>query len=149
MWIQIEKNSELPVYRQIMEQITKKIQKKELMPDDQLPTERELSISTGISRGTIKRAYDELSAAGIIQRLQGSGTFVANIENTARLSRKDLALELIDEMLDENDQDEIIEYFKSCETSSLQVAQEELSDYNFNWEQLKIMRIKFLSEYGM
>ncbi|MBK6382536.1 MAG: DNA helicase RecQ [Chitinophagaceae bacterium] len=55
----------------------------------------------------------------------------------------------IDEMLDEDDQDEIIEYFKSCETSSLQVAQEELADYNFNWEQLKIMRIKFLSEYGM
>ena len=55
----------------------------------------------------------------------------------------------IDEMLDENDQDEIIEYFKSCETSSLQVAQEELSEYNFNWEQLKIMRIKFLSEFGM
>ncbi|MGQ0737985.1 MAG: DNA helicase RecQ [Bacteroidota bacterium] len=55
----------------------------------------------------------------------------------------------IDEMLDEDDQDEIIEYFKGCETSSLQVAQEELADYNFNWEQLKIMRIKFLSEYGM
>jgi ATP-dependent DNA helicase RecQ len=55
----------------------------------------------------------------------------------------------IDEMLDEEDQDEIIEYFKSCETSSLQVAQEELSEYSFNWEQLKIMRIKFLSEYGM
>lgn len=55
----------------------------------------------------------------------------------------------IDEMLDEDDQDEIIEYFKSCKTSSLQVAQEELAEYNFNWEQLKIMRIKFLSEYGM
>lgn len=54
----------------------------------------------------------------------------------------------IDEMLDEDDQDEIMEYFKGCETSSLQVAQEELSDYNFNWEQLKIMRIKFLSVYG-
>jgi ATP-dependent DNA helicase RecQ len=55
----------------------------------------------------------------------------------------------IDEMLDEDDQDEIMEYFKGCETSSLQVAQEELADYNFNWEQLKIMRIKFLTEYGM
>ncbi len=55
----------------------------------------------------------------------------------------------IDEMLDEDDQDEIIEYFKTCESSSLQAAQEELSEYNFNWEQLKIMRIKFLSEYGM
>jgi len=55
----------------------------------------------------------------------------------------------IDEMLDDYDQDEIIDYFKSCETSSLQVAQEELSEHNFSWEQLKIMRIKFLSEYGM
>src|SRR6476620_1427906 len=55
----------------------------------------------------------------------------------------------IDEMLDEDEQEEIIEYFKGCETSSLQVAQEELSEHNFNWEQLKIMRIKFLSEFGM
>jgi ATP-dependent DNA helicase RecQ len=55
----------------------------------------------------------------------------------------------IDEMLDETEQDDIIDYFKGCETSSLQVAQEELSEYKFNWEQLKIMRIKFLSEYGM
>src|SRR6185312_14386436 len=55
----------------------------------------------------------------------------------------------IDEMLDEYEQEEIIEYFKGCETSSLQVAQEELSEHNFNWEQLKIMRIKFLSQFGM
>jgi ATP-dependent DNA helicase RecQ len=55
----------------------------------------------------------------------------------------------IDEMLDEGDQDEIIDYFKGCQTSSLQVAQEELAEHNFNWEQLKLMRIKFLSEYGM
>lgn len=55
----------------------------------------------------------------------------------------------IDEMLDEGDQDEIIDYFKTCESSSLQAAQEELSEHNFTWEQLKIMRIKFLSEYGM
>jgi len=55
----------------------------------------------------------------------------------------------IAEMLDENEQEEIIEYFKGCETSSLQVALEELSEHNFTWEQLKIMRIKFLAQYGM
>ncbi|HEY4336801.1 MAG TPA: DNA helicase RecQ [Puia sp.] len=55
----------------------------------------------------------------------------------------------VDEMLDEYEQGEIIDYFKSCETSSLQVAQQELSEGNFTWEQLKLMRIKFLSEYGM
>ncbi|MES1214122.1 MAG: DNA helicase RecQ [Bacteroidota bacterium] len=55
----------------------------------------------------------------------------------------------IDEMVDEDDQEEILEYFKGCETSSLQVAQEELSEHSFTWEQLKIMRIKFLAQYGM
>ncbi|MEI9935489.1 MAG: DNA helicase RecQ [Ferruginibacter sp.] len=54
----------------------------------------------------------------------------------------------ITEMVDQYEQEEIIDYFKSCQTSSLQVAQEELTDGNFSWEQLKIMRIKFLSVYG-
>lgn len=55
----------------------------------------------------------------------------------------------VDEMLDEYEQEEIMEYFKTCETSSLQVAQQEMSESNFTWEQLKIMRIKFLNKYGM
>jgi ATP-dependent DNA helicase RecQ len=54
----------------------------------------------------------------------------------------------IDEMLDEYEQQDILEYFKGCETSSLQIAQEEMAEANFTWEQLKIMRIKFLSVYG-
>jgi ATP-dependent DNA helicase RecQ len=58
---------------------------------------------------------------------------------------KDLRL---DALLDEYEQEEIMDYFKGCETSSLQIAQEELADGNYNWEQLKIMRIKFLSVYG-
>ena len=55
----------------------------------------------------------------------------------------------IDQMVDEDDQQEILDYFKSCETSSLDVAREELSDLQLEWEQLKIMRIKFLCEFGI
>ena len=55
----------------------------------------------------------------------------------------------IDQMVDEDDQEEIIEYFKSCETSSLDVAREELADLDLEWDQLKIMRIKFLCEFGI
>jgi len=54
----------------------------------------------------------------------------------------------IEDMIGKDEQDEIMDYFKTCETSSLQVAQQELSDGGYDWEQLKIMRIKFLSEYG-
>jgi ATP-dependent DNA helicase RecQ len=54
----------------------------------------------------------------------------------------------IDEELDDDAQDEIIDYFKGCETSSLKAAQDELSEGDYSTEQLKLMRIKFLSEFG-
>lgn len=54
----------------------------------------------------------------------------------------------LDEELDDYAQDEIMEYFKGCETSSLALAREELIDSDYTIEQLKLMRIKFLVEYG-
>ena len=54
----------------------------------------------------------------------------------------------IEELVEEYEREEIIDYFKGCQTSSLDIAREELSDGNYSLEQLKIMRIKFLSEYG-
>ncbi|WP_343667369.1 DNA helicase RecQ [Chitinophaga sp.] len=54
----------------------------------------------------------------------------------------------IDEELDDYAQDEIMDYFKGCETSSLALAREELIDSDYTLEQLKLMRIKFLVVYG-
>ncbi len=54
----------------------------------------------------------------------------------------------IEDLMEEYEQEEIIDYFKGCETSSLEIAKEELSDGNYTLEQLKIVRIKFLCEYG-
>jgi ATP-dependent DNA helicase RecQ len=76
----------------------------------------------------------------------------ALLENMETIAASGTKLHLdyvIDEMLDEDEQDEILDYFKGCETSSLQLAQQELADSNYSWEQLKLMRIKFLNTYGM
>ncbi|HZW66532.1 MAG TPA: helix-turn-helix domain-containing protein, partial [Hanamia sp.] len=54
----------------------------------------------------------------------------------------------IEDLMEEYEEEEIIDYFKGCQTSSLEVAKEELADGNYSWEQLKIVRIKFLCEYG-
>jgi ATP-dependent DNA helicase RecQ len=54
----------------------------------------------------------------------------------------------LDEELDDYAQDEIMEYFKGCETSSLALAREELIENDYTLEQLKLMRIKFLVVYG-
>ena len=51
----------------------------------------------------------------------------------------------IDEMLDEDQQDEIFEYFQESETDCIQTAQEEF-DGEYEEEELRFMRIKFLSD---
>lgn len=47
-------------------------------PGDQLPTERKMAETTGSSRVTVRRAYEQLEFLGILHRDQGRGTFVAS-----------------------------------------------------------------------
>jgi len=96
------------------------------------------NIDKKIPLSTIARNKD-LRLDGLLEEME---TIVASG------TRLNLDYAINDMNLDDNDKDEIIDYFKNCQDSSLQVAQEELSDSGYNWEQLKIMRIKFLSEYG-
>ena len=51
----------------------------------------------------------------------------------------------IDEILDEDQQNEIFDYFKEAESDSIQFAKEEF-DGEYEEEELRLMRIKFLSE---
>ena len=81
-------------------------------------------------------------------RQQGGSLSIEEMETIVASGTKLSIDYAINEMVDEYDQEEILEYFKNCETSSLQVAQEELIDSGYNWEQLKLIRIKFLSVYG-
>ena len=96
------------------------------------------NIDKKIPLATIARNKD-LRLDGLLEEME---TIVASG------TRLNLDYAIDDMNLDDDDKDEIIDYFKNCQDSSLQVAQEELSDSGYNWEQLKIMRIKFLSEYG-
>ncbi len=47
-------------------------------PGDRLPTEREMAGQHQISRITVRRAYDQLAEHGILDRRQGSGTYVGS-----------------------------------------------------------------------
>ena len=68
---------ELPIYRQIMRQITEAIAGGVLKCGEKLLSHRELSEQLVIAPLTVKKAYDELEAQGLIQTLRGRGTFVA------------------------------------------------------------------------
>ncbi|MGL1890938.1 MAG: GntR family transcriptional regulator [Spirochaetaceae bacterium] len=67
------------LYEKIVNQIKDSIKKGELKEDDKLPTEVDLAEKFNVSRITSKRALEELRLQGFIYRIQGSGSFVANI----------------------------------------------------------------------
>jgi ATP-dependent DNA helicase RecQ len=54
----------------------------------------------------------------------------------------------VDEMIDQDRQDEIYDYFKSAEVDSIKQALAELGEEDYSYEDIQLMRIKFLSELG-
>lgn len=53
------------------------------LPGAQMPSEAELVAQFGVSRMTVNRALRELQAEGLVQRVQGVGTFAARIGRVA------------------------------------------------------------------
>ena len=54
----------------------------------------------------------------------------------------------INEVMDEDHQDEVFEYFREAKTESISEALEELGEDEYTEEDIRLMRIKFLSEMG-
>jgi ATP-dependent DNA helicase RecQ len=54
----------------------------------------------------------------------------------------------INQLLDKDRQDEIYDYFMNAKTDNIQVAMEEFDGEDFTEEELRLMRIKFLSEFA-
>ena len=53
----------------------------------------------------------------------------------------------LDEIMDDDQQEDIIEYFKESESDDLEAAIQELGD-TYTEEEIRLVRIKFLSEMG-
>ena len=82
MNILISNTSEIPLYKQIKDQIKDAILKEELSEGDPLPSIRAFANDLSVSVLTVRRVYDELEREGFIVSQVGIGTFVSasNIE---------------------------------------------------------------------
>ena len=91
---------DVPIYQQLVDSIRAAIRNGTLPAGHQLPTVQEMTERLGIARGTIKRAYDELELAGLVEKAQGRGTFV-RYQPANSSSRKEQAMAAIDDMLNQ------------------------------------------------
>lgn len=70
--------SGVPVYRQIIDQVTGGIAAGLLKAGNQLPTVRQLAVDLSINPNTVIRAYRELEIRGVLDTQQGTGTFISS-----------------------------------------------------------------------
>jgi GntR family transcriptional regulator len=64
-----------PAYRALADDIRTGIMEGRFPSGERLPTEAELSKQHAVSRQTVRRAYQDLVADGIVHRIPGKGTF--------------------------------------------------------------------------
>jgi GntR family transcriptional regulator len=74
---QLNTSSSQPLYLQLQRALREAIEKRVLGPEDALPSERQLAATLGVSRITVRKAIDGLTAEGLLVSRQGSGNFVS------------------------------------------------------------------------
>lgn len=97
---QLDLQSGVPVYRQLIDQVLGAIAAGTLKPGDRLPTVRQAAIDLAINPNTVVRAYKELEIRSVLTTRQGTGTFISDnqpqpdqVERQRRLNQ--LAGELV------------------------------------------------------
>ncbi len=95
----IDNNAGRAAYRQIISGITSMVGDGIIKPGDRLPSERELALYLGVSRGTVKKAYDKLCTNGVTQSIEGSGTFISMGQNVISPARKAAAVQEIENLV--------------------------------------------------
>lgn len=69
-------NNKLPIYQQVSEYLNREILSGRWLAGDRLPIEAELAANLGVAVGTLRKALAKLEQDGLIERRQGSGTYV-------------------------------------------------------------------------
>ncbi len=85
--LQLSAASGVPFYRQVVDQISALVRSGQLPPGTRMPSVRELAAQLMVSLITVRRAYADLEAAGLVVRRQGQGTFVAEDVGQASKAR--------------------------------------------------------------
>ena len=84
----VDLQSKVPIFEQIKKQIIEFFSIGVLLPDDKLPSVRQVASSIGVNPNTVSKAYQELENQGYIYSLKGKGCFISN-NQTDQLIKED------------------------------------------------------------
>ncbi len=84
--LQLQRDSNLPLYHQLKQIILNKINQNGLKAGDKLAGDFELCKEYKVSRTVVRQALSELEFEGVLERIKGKGTFVAKPKITEHLA---------------------------------------------------------------
>ncbi len=73
------------LHEEIVSQIQDKILRGDLPAGEKLPTERELALSLGVNRATVREALKKLEMLGLVEINHGDGIYVKNYQESGNL----------------------------------------------------------------
>ena len=88
MFLHLNPNSGMPIYRQLFQQLRQRIVSGQLARDAQMPSVRDLSAELKINMLTVAKVYQLLESEGLVETRRGLGTFVAGGHETRSLTEK-------------------------------------------------------------
>jgi len=95
----LEEDDYKPLYAKLGDAILSYIKDKDLKPGDPLPSESDLMQHYSVSRMTVRMAIQRLATEGLIKKIQGKGTFIAEpkVTDHIRGGMQSLEQSLLDE----------------------------------------------------
>ena len=81
----------VPIYSQIVDELTMRIASHAYEPGDKLPSVRDLALDAGVNPNTMQRALAELERQGLVYTERTSGRFVTRDETVLKQLRAKLA----------------------------------------------------------
>jgi GntR family transcriptional regulator len=82
-----------PIYRQLVEQVTRLVASGTLQAGQSLPSVRDMASVLAVNPMTISKAYSLLENSGVVERQRGIGMIVA--QHSSNMSRMDHRIELL------------------------------------------------------
>ena len=102
MKLHISSHDGIPIYMQIVNQVKYLVASGLLLPGEELPPIRTLALQLKVTPNTIVKAYHELEISGVVNKRQGSGTFVSETRQQLALrERRRIIEQRIDALLAE------------------------------------------------
>lgn len=118
--ISIDNRSRVPIYEQLINGFKVQIINGVLLPDEKLPSVRQLAQELTINPNTIQKAYRELEYLGYTYSVPGKGSFVNTIQNEMNKERIQMLTETLNKTVSELlflglTKEEIIQVIESME----------------------------------